>query len=135
MKKPIYSNGVLLTAVLIIITLNIQVASGQKAKEESVPIPDSINKIFQTSCMPCHGPDGGRFPHSRLNLSKWAGYGAEKEAEKAALICSTLSKGSMPPKSRRESQPELNPVKEQVDIICKWAESLNPKSGKKQTQH
>jgi hypothetical protein len=131
MKKLNYSNGGLLKAALIIIFLNIGVASGQKAKEKSVPIPDNINKIFQTSCMPCHGIDGGRFPHSRLNLSKWAGYGAEKEAEKAALICSTLSKGLMPPKSRRELQPGLNPTKEQVEMICKWAESLNPKSGRK----
>jgi mono/diheme cytochrome c family protein len=131
MKKLIYTNGMLIKAALIIITLNTGIASGQKSKEQSVPIPDNINKVFQTSCMPCHGINGGRFPHSRLNLSKWAGYGAEKEAQKAALICSTLSKGSMPPKSRRESQPELNPTKEQVDLICKWAESINRKSGKK----
>jgi mono/diheme cytochrome c family protein len=131
MKKLIYTNSILIKATLIIITLNIGVASGQNGKEQSVPIPDTINKIFQISCIPCHGIDGGRFPHSRLNLSKWAGYSAEKEAEKAALICSTLSRGSMPPKSRRESQPELNPTKEQVEMICKWAESFNSKSGEK----
>jgi hypothetical protein len=131
MKMLIYSNKGLLKAVLIIITLNFAVATGQKTQEKSVPIPDNINKIFQTSCMPCHGEDGGRFPHSRLNLSKWAGYGAEKEAEKAVLICSTLSKDAMPPKSRREEKPELNPTKEQVELICTWAQSLNPKKGKK----
>jgi hypothetical protein len=131
MKKLIFINGWLLRAVLIIISLSSGIAAGQKMKENPVPIPENINKIFQNSCTPCHGKEGGRFPHSRLNLSKWAGYGAEKEAEKAALICSTLSKGSMPPKSRRESHPELNPTKEQVDLICKWAESLNPKSAKK----
>lgn len=134
MKRLTYSNGMLLRSVLIIFILKTGIVYSQKTETQSVPIPEDINKIFQTSCMPCHGKDGGRFPHSRLNLSKWAGYGTEKEAEKAALICSTLCKGSMPPKSRMESQPGLNPTKEQVELICKWAESVNPKSGKKKIQ-
>lgn len=131
MKRLIYPNRLLFKAFLIIITLDTGVAFSQKTKVQSVPIPDNINKIFQTSCMPCHGADGGRFPHSRLNLSKWSGYGIEKEAEKAALICSALSKGSMPPKSRKESNPDLNPTKEQAEIICKWAESFNAKAENK----
>jgi hypothetical protein len=31
----------------------------------------------------------------------------------------------MPPKSARDSKPELIPTKEQADLICKWAELLN----------
>jgi hypothetical protein len=42
---------------------------------------------------------------------------------------SVLKKGAMPPKSVRETRPEIVPAKEQIEIIQKWAESL--KSGDK----
>jgi hypothetical protein len=80
--------------------------------------------------MPCHGDSGGRLPKSRLYFSRWAGYGTAKEVEKASLICSSVRKSKMPPKSARNSKPELIPTKEQIDLICKWAESL--KSEKKE---
>jgi mono/diheme cytochrome c family protein len=112
--------------VVTAILANIHIASGQAKKEQQVLIPEDINKIFQTSCMPCHGSKGGRLPGARLNFSRWAGYGAAKEKEKASLICSAVRKGSMPPRSARESKPELIPTKGQSDMICKWAESLKP---------
>lgn len=110
--------------MVITILANICIASGQTGKKQQFPIPDNINKIFQTSCMPCHGDNGGRLPKSRLYFSRWAGYGAAKETEKASLICSAVSRGKMPPKSARDSKPELIPTKEQADLICKWAELL-----------
>jgi hypothetical protein len=118
-----------LTTIIIILT-NIHIASGQMEKKQQFPIPENINKIFQTSCMPCHGSNGGRLPKSKLSFSRWEGYGAAKEVEKASLICTSVRKGKMPPKSARESNPELIPTKEQVDLICNWAELL--KSEKKE---
>jgi cytochrome c553 len=103
---------------------NISILSGQKVKEQYFQIPDSVNKIFLTSCMPCHGSHGGRLPGARLNFSRWKGYGAGKEREKALLICSAIRKGTMPPKTARTSKPENIPTKEQADLICKWAGSL-----------
>ena len=131
MKKLFHFKGLLLQMVIVAILVNARIATGQTEKKQQFPIPEDINKIFQTSCMSCHGSDGGRLPKSRLNFSRWAGYGAAKEAEKALLICSTLRKGKMPPKSARESNPELIPAKEQIDLICKWAESLKPEKEKK----
>lgn len=131
MKKLFRFNEMLQVTVIIIILINIQIASGQTGKNQQFPIPENINKIFQTSCMPCHGINGGRLPKSRLYFSRWAGYGAAKEAEKASLICSSVRKGKMPPKSARESRPELIPTKEQVDLICNWAESLKSKKVEK----
>ena len=121
----------LIQMAIIAILANVRIASGQSEKKQPFPIPENINKIFMTTCMQCHGSDGGRLPKSKLNFSRWAGYGAAKEAEKALLICSTLRKGKMPPKSVRDSNPELIPTKEQVDLICKWAESLKPEKEKK----
>jgi mono/diheme cytochrome c family protein len=116
---------------LIAMLTNIGILSGQTMKERNFPIPDSINKIFQTSCMPCHGSQGGRLPGARLNFSRWKGYGAAKETEKASLICSAVRKGAMPPKLVRESKPENIPTKEQADLICKWAETLKAEKGSK----
>ncbi len=104
--------------------------SGQTAKQ-TTPIPEDIVKIFQVSCYACHGSNGKFLPMAKLNFSKWADYGAEKEAVKASNICTALSEGSMPPKSFREANPEAIPSKEQVALICKWAESLKTKDAVK----
>jgi cytochrome c5 len=131
MKRLFHFKGMLIQMAIIAILANIRIASGQSEEKQPFPIPENINKIFQTSCMQCHGNDGGRLPKSRLNFARWAGYGAAKEAEKALLICSTLWKGKMPPKSVRDSNPELKPTTEEVDLICKWAESLKSEKEKK----
>jgi mono/diheme cytochrome c family protein len=131
MKRLFHFNRKLTQIAIIAMLANIRIASGQSEKNQQFPIPENINKIFKTSCMQCHGSDGGRLPKSRLNFARWAGYGATKEAEKALLICSTLRKGKMPPKSVRESNPELILTKEQVDLICKWAESLKSEKEEK----
>ena len=123
--KRYVSQGFIFWVILLAFSFaGFDVASAQKTKEKSLPIPENINSLFQNSCMPCHGSKGGRFPTTRLNLSRWQGYGASKEAEKASLICSAVRKGTMPPKTARESKPETALTKEQVDLICQWAESL-----------
>jgi mono/diheme cytochrome c family protein len=128
MKKLVHLKGMLSKLTILAMLLNIHNASGQTGKKEQIVIPDDIYKIFQISCISCHGNDGGRFPKSKLNFSRWDSYSAAKEAEKATLICTQVRKGKMPPKSARESIPEIIPTKEQIDLICKWVESL--KSGK-----
>jgi hypothetical protein len=105
--------------------------SGQTQKEQSYPIPENVNKIFQTSCMPCHGSDGGLMSTAKLNFSKWVEYNSEKKTEKALKICSVLNDAAMPPQRRRKSNPELIPTAEQIQLICKWAESLKPSEAKK----
>lgn len=131
MKKLFYTGSMLCQVSLIVTLVNIHIASGQAGKEKHFPIPDDINKIFQTSCMPCHGEKGGRLPGARLNFSRWAGYGAVREAEKASAICSSVRRGTMPPRSVRESKPDLILKKEQVDLVCKWAESLKSEKREK----
>jgi cytochrome c5 len=131
LKRLFNINCKIIQLAFIAMLATIRIASGQSEKKQPFPIPENINKIFKTSCMQCHGSDGGRLPKSRLNFARWTGYGATKEAEKALLICSTLSKGKMPPKSVRESNPELIPTKEQVDLICKWADSLKSEKEEK----
>jgi hypothetical protein len=106
---------------------NLHIASGQDGKDRTYPIPEIINKIFRVSCMKCHDNNGKIIARTKLNFSMWAEYSSAKEAEKASGICSELAKESMPPKSSRKSNPELIPTKEQIELICKWAESLKLK--------
>jgi mono/diheme cytochrome c family protein len=131
MKKFFYFNWLLWQMVIIVMLASIRITSGQAVKEQTSQIPENIDKIFQASCFTCHGSNGKLLPMTKLNFSKWAEYGAAKEAEKASKICSMLTKELMPPKSIRKSNPELIPTKEQIALICKWAESLKPKEGEK----
>jgi hypothetical protein len=127
MKRLFRFHCLLWPMVIIAMIASMGITSGQNLKEQSSPIPENINKIFQMSCFTCHGSNGKMLPMSKLNFSKWIEYGAVKEAEKASKICSVLTEGLMPPKSVRKSNPELIPTKDQITLICNWAESLKPK--------
>jgi mono/diheme cytochrome c family protein len=131
MKTFFRFNGLLWQMAIIFMLASTQIISGQTVKEQASPIPENIDKIFQASCFTCHGSNGKMLPMAKLNFSKWVEYGAVKEAEKASKICSELTEELMPPKSVRKSNPELIPTKEQIALICKWAESLKPKEAGK----
>jgi hypothetical protein len=117
--------------VLLVFLANVYYLSGQTSGKQQNPIPENINRIFQTSCMPCHGDNGGRLPTSRLKFSRWSAYDSKKQSNRAEAICSQIRKGKMPPKSARDSTPELIPTKEQTELICAWAESLKKDKEKK----
>jgi cytochrome c5 len=102
----------------------IQTAYGQAQKVLAASIPDDVNKIFNSSCTPCHWDGGKMMALGMVNFSNWTKYEASKGASKASMICSVLTKGKMPPKKIRKEIPEIVPTKEQLDLICKWAESL-----------
>ncbi len=131
MKKLIRKIPVSFKVSVLIFLAYLCSVSGQADKKKIILIPDEVNQIFQTSCMSCHGINGGRFPKGRLNFSRWAAYGPAKEAEKASMICSVLRKGAMPPRTARKLHPELIPTKEQVELICSWARSIKPEKVKK----
>jgi hypothetical protein len=87
-------------------------------------IPDDVKAIFEKSCMGCHSDDASGFAKSKVNFSKWDSYEPAKQAAKGSDICNVLTKAKMPPKSVRKSKPELVPTKEQIDLICKWSQTL-----------
>jgi mono/diheme cytochrome c family protein len=83
-----------------------------------------VNVIFENSCMGCHATDGKQIAMAKLNFSKWDQYKSRKQIKKAEAICKIISKGGMPPKSFRELYPEAIPTPSQIDMICKWSETL-----------
>jgi hypothetical protein len=90
----------------------------------SPSLPENINKIVTFSCMPCHTSKGGLMSRTKLNFTEWTNYSITKQKEKAQKMYSELKKSAMPPKTARETRPEIIPTPEQVAIIKKWAQSL-----------
>jgi cytochrome c5 len=117
-------NVKLWSVALIAILAMMQSASAQTQKALAAPIPDEVNKIFKNSCTPCHWNGGKMMAMGMVNFSKWTEYTSSKGASKASMICSVLTKGKMPPKKVRKQMPEIVPSKDQLDLICKWADSL-----------
>ncbi len=132
MKKIFPGNLLNRLVFLVVLFISAQLVDGQDKAQQGTPIPDSINAIFMQSCMPCHGSAGGRYPTAKLNFSRWEGYGAAREVEKAVAICNSVRKGTMPTKSFRTSNPGSILTKAQVAVICEWADALkqhkNPKT-------
>jgi hypothetical protein len=127
MNKPIFSFTSVICITVFILLLFSPCLSGQDAGKPSSALPDSIYRIVSVSCVPCHTDKGGFMPKSRLNLTNWTQYSPTRQKEKADLMSSVLEKDKMPPKTARETRPEIIPTKEQKAIIKKWAESLKPK--------
>jgi len=120
-NRPI---AVLLVLVALGLFLPLASLSAQDMTNVSSALPDSISKIVNKSCMPCHSNNGGLMPRKKLNFSDWANYSKEKQAERANKMYSELSEGKMPPEKRREARPELVPDAKQIATIKRWAEAL-----------
>jgi hypothetical protein len=86
-------------------------------------IPDSINLFLTRSCTPCHSGKN-IMASSHLDISKWAEYTPKEQGEKRAAICENITSGDMPPRSVRNSKPEMIPTESQIAMICKWVNSL-----------
>lgn len=128
MKNIFGFKNMLWQLTIVFMLASIQITLCQTVKENPSAIPENINRILKVSCLNCHGSEGRLLALAKLNLSKWAEFTAAEKANKAAGICYELTEGKMPPKSARKSNPELIPSTEQIELICKWAESLKPKA-------
>jgi hypothetical protein len=123
MKEATISLLILLFIVTGLFLLNSSL-SGQETSKASPPLPDDVNKIVTFSCMPCHSNKGGLMPRTKLNFTEWTQYSPSKQKDRAEMMYSVLKKEKMPPKSARETRPEIIPTKEQVETIKKWAQSF-----------
>jgi hypothetical protein len=90
-------------------------------------IPDSVSKILEKSCFPCHSAPGKGMAMSKVNFDNWETYKPEKQAAKANAICKEVTKQGMPPKSFRENNPDKVPTQAEVQVICNWAASFPKK--------
>jgi hypothetical protein len=131
MKKIlVFTLSVVLIAVVVaMITLPSHAVSQSKSSAPAMTssIPDSVAKILEKSCYPCHSEPGNGMAMMHLNFDKWGTYNADKQADKAGDICKKVTKESMPPKSFRKDNPDKVPTAAEVKILCDWANSLSKK--------
>jgi hypothetical protein len=124
MKKTVTSIlSVQLFLVISLFLMNLPV-TGQETAKVSPTLPDDISKIVSVSCVPCHTSTGGFMSRGALNLTEWDKYTPGKQKAKAEKMFSKVNKGAMPPKSARETRPEIVPTKEQKETLKKWVDSL-----------
>jgi cytochrome c5 len=133
MRKLVLIPG--LAIMLVVFTSFISSPGKQDDKKKveitASSIPDDVKTIFENSCMACHATGGRNLAMLKVNFSEWDEYTPAKQAKKAAAICKVLTKDAMPPKSYRESHPEVIPTAEQKDLICKWSKSMTAKNKNK----
>jgi hypothetical protein len=110
----------------IVLLFNPQTVSGSRnpAPAPGTALPDSVLKFVQKTCMDCHADDGNFMAKGKVNFSGWAAYDAEKQASKAKAICKELTKSAMPPGKWRKNNPDKVPTQADVDMVCRWANSL-----------
>jgi len=120
------------TGMIYIFTASILISSNTVVKKNATPettssIPDDLQLIFKKSCMDCHATGGSHRAMSMLNFTGWDKYKPGKQARKAGAICNIISKGSMPPRSFREANPEAVPTAAQNDAICEGSKAMKKK--------
>ncbi len=128
MKKIIFVSFFSIGSLIaILLTFNPQKVTGSLNASISAPgteLPDSVRKFVQVACMDCHSDDGSSMARGKVNFSKWGTYDADKQIKKANAISKELSKNGMPPKKWRANNPDNIPTPAQIDMMIRWAKSL-----------
>jgi hypothetical protein len=131
MKKELLLVVSVITIAIIVSVIgvpsNASSSAGSSNPSVKSSIPDSVSKILEKSCFPCHSAPGKRMAMSHVDFDKWDTYKPKKQADKAEDMCKELTKGAMPPKSFRSNNPDKVPTDAEVQVICKWSASFPEK--------
>jgi hypothetical protein len=111
-------------AAIISITAFISSTVPAQTAQKTKPIPDNVLAIAKKSCINCHAEPGKKTAMAHVNLSKWDGYSAEKQADKAKEMCNMITKGKMPPKKFKKKNPDFVITPDEIKTICDWSSSL-----------
>jgi hypothetical protein len=122
--KKLLGSALIVTGCLFMMALIMNPVTAQKTSVGGKPIPDSIMKIAEKSCVTCHIPPGNMMAIEHLNLSNWEKYSPEKQASKAKAMCNMVTKDKMPPKNFRKNHPDGVPSTKEIKTICEWAQSI-----------
>jgi hypothetical protein len=126
-KTAFYCFFALSIALVAVLTIHPINATGSRSPLQAGPgttLPDSVRKFVQKVCMDCHADDGNFMAKGKINFSGWDKYDSAKQVSKANAMCKELTKSAMPPKKWRANNPDNIPTKAEVDMICRWANSL-----------
>jgi len=112
-------------AIAAFLTISpIKSANKKTITQSTNSIPDDVSKILKKSCTSCHDAGGNGMAMSMWNYSSWDTYSAKKQSKKSSAMCDAMTNGAMPPSEIRKSYPDRIPTAAQIQIVCKWANSL-----------
>lgn len=112
-------------AIATFLTISPIKSANQKTIAKSTnSIPEDVAKILKKSCNSCHDEGGNGMAMAMWSFSAWDTYPAKKQAKKSAAMCDAITNGIMPPSSVRKSNPDQVPTAEQIQTVCKWANSI-----------
>jgi hypothetical protein len=92
--------------------------------QKTKPVPDNVLMIANKSCVNCHAEPGKKMALAHVNLTKWDGYAAQKQASKAKKMCKMVTRGKMPPKSFKKENPGFLVTNDEIKTICDWSASI-----------
>jgi hypothetical protein len=128
MRKIAFVSLITMSIIIsFLLAFNPQNVIGSKKGNAPGPgsaLPDSIQKFVKKACMDCHADDGNFMAKGKVNFSNWEKYDSEKQFNKANAMCKELTKSAMPPKKWRANNPGDVPTQAEVDMVCRWAKSL-----------
>ena len=131
MKKLLSISAIL---VIFVFVVAFSPASGtSKGSSHNTPapagpaFPDSVSKIIEKSCYPCHSEPGNGMAMMHLNFDKWDSYSPEKQADKAKAMAKKVSAGKMPTGSFKKNNPDKVPTDIEVATLNNWAKSFEKK--------
>jgi cytochrome c5 len=119
-QKIIFVAMFVLTIAAVMAFSPLRSVSQKQINQSGASIPEDVAKILKNSCTSCHDAGGG-MAASVWSFSAWDTYKTKKQAKKSKAICDAMTNGSMPPSGTGQSKI---PTKAQIEIVCKWADSL-----------
>jgi hypothetical protein len=117
----------MLALIAELVFISFKAVSQKKTTQTANVIPGNVAKILSNSCTACHNDGGKVLAMSMWNFSSWDKYSAKKQSRKASSMCNAITKGKMPPASIKKVTPDKIPTAAQIEIVCKWANSLKVK--------
>jgi hypothetical protein len=118
---------VMIAIAAMVVMMPVKAVSQKESAAKSMALPDSVNKIVMVACAACHATGGNGMAEAHWKADKWDTYTPDKAASKAEAMCKQVTKGSMPPKSFKESHKDAVLTPQQVATICNWANAQKKK--------
>ena len=133
MKKILWITALLIAIIAIAITFNFSNANATNntivpQDKLTIDFPEDVTAILERSCFDCHTNDASNFKaKGKLNFSKWDEYKPSKKISKLGAICEEITDGKMPTKKYKNKYPDKSLSKEEIDLICNWADEESKK--------
>lgn len=133
MKKILWITSLIIAVLAIIFAFNFTNANANNnitvpQENQKLDFPEDVMSVLERSCFDCHSDEASNFKaKGKLNFSKWNEYKPSKKISKLGAICEEITDGKMPTKKYKNKYPDKSLSKEEIDLICNWADEESKK--------